>query len=57
MSDGINIPNDELDCGIEVPSGELGPLADLIAWTEEVHALGRASAVIYIHALRPTHRT
>ena len=47
MSDGINMRDDELDCGgIEVPSGELDPLADLIAWTEEVRALERAAAVL-----------
>jgi len=46
MSDGINMRDDELDCeGIEVPGGEIDPLADLVAWTEEVQALERASTL------------
>lgn len=43
MSDDITMGDEELDCkGIEVPGGELDPLCDLIAWTENVRALDRA---------------
>ena len=46
MSDGITMGDEEAaGQGIEVPGGELDPLAELIAWTEEVRALHRASEV------------
>lgn len=46
MSDGITMGDEELHGeGIEVAGGGLDPLADLIAWTDEVSALNRASAV------------
>ena len=46
MSDGIRLGDDQpASQGIEVPSGELDPLGDLIAWTDEVSALDRASAL------------
>ncbi len=46
MSDGITMGDDEPGGGgIEVPGGELDPLSELIAWTNEVSALDRASAV------------
>jgi hypothetical protein len=46
MSDGISMGENEASGeGIEVPGGELDPLGDLIAWTDEVSALNRASAV------------
>ena len=46
MSDGIRIGDDEhAGQGIEVPQGEFDPMSDLIAWTNEVSALDRASAL------------
>jgi hypothetical protein len=46
MSDGISMGENEASGeGIEVPDGELDSLGDLIAWTNQVSALNRASAV------------